>query len=526
METPETIRLSLKTEEWVISLDFSNAYFHIPIAPRSRKYLRFFLFHQTFQFTALPFGLATAPLEFTKIVKEVKLMAQARGIRIHQYLDDWLLRAPSPEICLQHTQTLLALCQQLGWVVNMNKSDLVPKQVFNFVGYLFNLITGRVLPTQDRWEALQKKLRFTKAHHQCTVRQLMSLIGLLTATEKQVSAGRLHMRPIQWHLKKNWQAYSGPSVTASSFRLVVRRGKCPNRSTLTPSSARSSTVYRRLKRRLGRSLRGLHCKRRLVSFRKSPSHKLSRTKGSPASSEAVRTSMQEQDCAGVNRQYDSCFVHKQARGYEVRLSLCSPLEASVLVPSQGHILSKLSRHNQVIQTEWSLSQQVFSQLCSKWTPPVVDLFATRFNHKLPSFVSPVPDQRAWAVDALSLSWEQLDAYAFPPVSLLPQVVSKLRDQGCLRMILVAPGWPNMPWFWDLVDLSVQIPFSLPLTRDLVTQPFNGLVHRNLQNLNLHAWLLEALPSGNTVSLKRWQHELRLLRGSQPEPCTSQSGPFL
>ena len=337
METPETIRLSLKTEEWVISLDFSNAYFHIPIAPRSRKYLRFFLFHQTFQFTALPFGLATAPLEFTKIVKEVKLMAQARGIRIHQYLDDWLLRAPSPEICLQHTQTLLALCQQLGWVVNMNKSDLVPKQVFNFVGYLFNLITGRVLPTQDRWEALQKKLRFTKAHHQCTVRQLMSLIGLLTATEKQVSAGRLHMRPIQWHLKKNWQAYSGPSVTASSFRLVVRRGKCPNRSTLTPSSARSSTVYRRLKRRLGRSLRGLHCKRRLVSFRKSPSHKLSRTKGSPASSEAVRTSMQEQDCAGVNRQYDSCFVHKQARGYEVRLSLCSPLEASVLVPSQGHI---------------------------------------------------------------------------------------------------------------------------------------------------------------------------------------------
>ena len=88
METPETIRLSLKTGEWVTSLDFSDAYFHIPIAPRSRKYLRFFLFHQTFQFTALPFGLATAPLEFTKIVKEVKLMAQARGIRIHQYLDD------------------------------------------------------------------------------------------------------------------------------------------------------------------------------------------------------------------------------------------------------------------------------------------------------------------------------------------------------------------------------------------------------------------------------------------------------
>ena len=33
----------------------------------------------------------------------------------------------------------------------------------------------------------------------------MSLIGLLTATEKEVHLGRLHMRPIQWHLKNNWR---------------------------------------------------------------------------------------------------------------------------------------------------------------------------------------------------------------------------------------------------------------------------------------------------------------------------------
>ena len=118
------------------------------------------------------------------------------------------------------------------------------------------------------------------------------------------------------------------------------------------------------------------------------------------------------------------------------------------MPSKGHspegkthprtlelIADKLSRHKQVIQTEWSLSQKLFDQLCSKWAPQV-DLFATRFNHKLSSFVSPVPDQAAWAVDALSLPWEHLTVYAFPPVSLIPQVLSKLRDQGCRRMILI------------------------------------------------------------------------------------------
>ena len=98
-------------------------------------------------------------------------------------------------------------------------------------------------------------------------------------------------------------------------------------------------------------------------------------------------------------------------------------------------------------------------------------------------------------------------------SLLNQVVSKVIDQGCHWMILIAPGWPNVPWFWDLVSLSVQIPFCLPLQKDLVTQPFNSLVHQNLSSLNLHAWLLEPLPLRNKGSLPKWQQELRLRRRS-------------
>ena len=142
------------------------------------------------------------------------------------------------------------------------------------------------------------------------------------------------------------------------------------------------------------------------------------------------------------------------RADEIRLSLCPPLETSVLVSPPGHLnvtADKLSRHNQVIQIEWSLSHQVFNLLRSRWARPHVDLFATRFNHKHPKVLSMVPDPTPWAVDALSLPWENLDSYAFPPVSLLTKVISKVMDQGCRRMILIAPGWPNMPWFWDLAN---------------------------------------------------------------------------
>ena len=63
-----------------------------------------------------------APMEFTVIAKEVKLMAIHKGIRIHQYLEDWLVRARSHQACLQHTQELEEICQKLGWLVNIEKS--------------------------------------------------------------------------------------------------------------------------------------------------------------------------------------------------------------------------------------------------------------------------------------------------------------------------------------------------------------------------------------------------------------------
>ena len=124
METPETIRTSLQKGEWVTSIDFKDAYFHIPIQEQSRKYLRFHFQGQTYQFKALPFGLSTAPMEFTIIAKEVKLMAIQNGIRIHQYLDNGLVRATSHRVCLQHTQVLVRMCRHLGWLVNVEKSEL------------------------------------------------------------------------------------------------------------------------------------------------------------------------------------------------------------------------------------------------------------------------------------------------------------------------------------------------------------------------------------------------------------------
>ena len=209
------------------------------------------------------------------------------------------------------------------------------------------------------------------------------------------------------------------------------------------------------------------------------------------------------------------------------LTWCSQRQVTLKarhIPGRLNVIAdKLPRLGQTIQTEWSLLPEVFQQICNQWHLPQIDLFAMRFNHKLPQFVSPVPDSLAVAVDALTLPWEDLDAYAFPPTAILGKVVEKLLGSPCKRIIMIAPGWPNMPCFWDLVTMSSQAPLSLP---NLLTQPFNQIPHRNLTNLNLHSWLLEPQKSRNRASLRQWQQELRLLKEDLPDQSMRQSGPFL
>ena len=66
-------------------------------------------------------------------------------------------------------------------------------------------------------------------------------------------------------------------------------------------------------------------------------------------------------------------------------------------------------------------------------------------------------------------------YAYPPTAHLHRVIQKIRQSSCL-IIVIAPGWPGMPWFWDLVQLSTEIPLQLPVSRTLLKQSHNSMFH--------------------------------------------------
>ncbi|VDI63552.1 Hypothetical predicted protein [Mytilus galloprovincialis] len=185
------------------------------------------------------------------------------------------------------------------------------------------------------------------------------------------------------------------------------------------------------------------------------------------------------------------------------LLLCNHLHLQIVVrhvPGKLNVLADaLSRTLTPVNTEWELLQSVFQAITLQWGSPHVDLFATSLNYKVQVFMSPVPDPKAYAVDCMSVPWDGMFAYAFPPFRFLSQVLRKISaEQGLI--ILIAPAWPKQAWFPDLLHLSCARPLVLPVRHNLLSQFKGKILHPNPEKLHLFAWLLSGIASRREVFL--------------------------
>ena len=193
METPRSILRALHQGQWLTSLDLKDAYFYIGIHPADRRYLRFCHNGTSWQFTVLPFGLSTSLRVFTKILKPVLAYAHLHRVRLHMYLDDWVLNPGTHQEALEQTSWLKSLCQKLGLVLNLEKSDLIPSQVSTYLGIELDTSVGLARPSHKsltNWLSVAEG--FTAQQSPPAV-QWLQVLGHLVSLEKLVPYGR----PIQ-----------------------------------------------------------------------------------------------------------------------------------------------------------------------------------------------------------------------------------------------------------------------------------------------------------------------------------------
>jgi hypothetical protein len=118
----------------------------------------------------------------------------------------------------------------------------------------------------------------------------------------------------------------------------------------------------------------------------------------------------------LSRQAEELMLWAHAQGLTL---------VAIHVQGAANVLADaLGRSHMVGPSEWTLSHRGLARVWLRFFKPMLDLFASRFSHRLPVYVSPVPDIQACAVDALSSSWTGLEVYAFPPLTLLERVIRK------------------------------------------------------------------------------------------------------
>ena len=140
MLTISQIRTLLPRGVFTVSIDLTDAYWHIPIARRFSPYLGFRLNRQAYVFKTMPFGLNVAPRVFTKLTDSVIQILRRRGIQVMAYLDDWLVWATSKEECMKAVKEVIAFLESLGFQINQKKSRLQPSQKFQWLGLDWDLV--------------------------------------------------------------------------------------------------------------------------------------------------------------------------------------------------------------------------------------------------------------------------------------------------------------------------------------------------------------------------------------------------
>ncbi len=150
MVTLKQILAQIRPGDWFASVDLKDAYFHIQIAPHHRRFLRFAFENTAYQYSVLPFGLALAPRTFSKCVDAALSPLRAGGMRILNYLDDWLILAQSRDTLLSHIDSLLIHLESLGLCVNRRKSILAPSQSILYLGVCIDSLEMRARLSRER----------------------------------------------------------------------------------------------------------------------------------------------------------------------------------------------------------------------------------------------------------------------------------------------------------------------------------------------------------------------------------------
>ena len=468
MDTPSKIRSMVSQNSWATSLDFSDAYHHIPIRPDCHKYLAFQVGAKIYQYEVCPFGLSPIPQVFTSAMEPLKQHARlALDIAVFQYIDDWLLIFEEPNVGARKTVAFAALCMNLGLLVNLDKSELVPSQRITHLGIDWDFQKAWVRPAKKHIQNITLGANLVLEKGKAKVKTLESLRGKMVAVEKTTHLGRINMRMFQRAVTRALQSKHAQQwvklpldaledLAWWSEKMNLEKGvpTVPPKPDIHVTTDASDLGWGAFAE--GMTLQGEWSRKELnlhINQKELLAVVRTLTKWGPhLKGKTIQFWMDNITAVsyilrqGGTHSYSLTQTAKDL--FQLARSLKIWISASYIPGALNVIADMQSRAGQVLKTEWTLAPETFSWVKTNnlFGEPQMDLFANAHTNQLQRYGSPCPDTNAELIDALTANWPQTILYAFPPTCIMDKVVVKIQQERPKTLLLLVAMNSKATWF--------------------------------------------------------------------------------
>ena len=428
----------------------------------------------------MPNGYCDAMRIFTKILKPVFATLREQGYESVIYVDDSLLQGETFQECLDNIMATLECLESLGFVIHPDKSIFIPTQEIIFLGFIINTRDMTVRLTVEKKEkiiGLGIGLLKTKNF---TIRMISSFIGNLTASFEAVPEGRLYYRHLEWckalSLELHNHDFDAPCFISEQAREEIiwwvnnvehsfaKIQDIPDidRTIYTDASKHlgggwgaSDEVLGEINGRWASEEQGMN-----INCLELKAIQLALQSFIPLYGKCEHIRVMSDNTTAIS------YINKKGGTHCMTLNdlavniweycLDKGIHISAAhIPGKHNVLADIASREFRDAAEWKLCPEIFSRLVTKFGRPDIDLFASRLNHQLPTYVSWQPDPDSSFIDAFQMSWKGKFIYAFPPFSMIWPVLSKIRRDQVHTALIVTPEWPTQSWYTALKKMRIQ-----------------------------------------------------------------------
>ena len=474
---------------FMTSIDLKDAYYCLAIYHGFRKFVKFKWQNQLFQFTCMGNGIGSAPRIFTKVMKIPISYLREEGINVAAYIDDLILFHDNAEQLIQDTETTLKLLQQLGYVINWDKSSLKPSQCIEHLGLKLNSISMTAKLTEKKCDNIIHICSSLKKNCTNSIRQVSKAIGTMVSYLPGVENGIMHYRELE---------------KCKNAALKTHKGNFEANMALNEKALKNLTWW---------ETEIYHQEHKLIRPKPSAILFTDSSKlmwGCVMGTEKTGGNWSEEEkldhinvlemkailfglkslCSNLDGQHirirtDSLtsvyYINKKGGSKSDKCNSVALdiwewcLKKSIFI-SAIHIsgiendVADYESRNQDNSSEWSLKNDIFDAI-TYWSQvkPTIDLFASRINCKVKRFIAWQADPEAIGVDALMHYYDDEIFYAFPPFGLIQKFLNKVEVDN-LEGILIIPCWSTQHFFESMLKLLIELPIFIRWRKGLLQHP--------------------------------------------------------